>query len=222
MPATRRVHALARELTARRRGTTGWDSVREFTIGMTSSPSSNRAARARGRRGLRRSGRAARRGAASTSRRSRPRSQRFAVAVPSWGVGTGGTRFGRFPGPGEPRGIHEKLEDCAVIQQLVRITPTRLAAFPLGQGRGLRRACASRPRALGLGFDAVNSNTFQDQPGQAPQLQVRLADPHRSRRARAGGRSTTWNASRSAGSSARKALTVWIARRQPTSPASRI
>ena len=26
----------------------------------------------------------------------------FTVAVPSWGVGTGGTRFGRFPGPGEP------------------------------------------------------------------------------------------------------------------------
>ncbi|HEY8359947.1 MAG TPA: sugar isomerase, partial [Ramlibacter sp.] len=26
----------------------------------------------------------------------------FNVAVPSWGVGTGGTRFARFPGPGEP------------------------------------------------------------------------------------------------------------------------
>ena len=25
----------------------------------------------------------------------------FRVAIPSWGVGTGGTRFGRFPGPGE-------------------------------------------------------------------------------------------------------------------------
>ena len=24
----------------------------------------------------------------------------FRVAVPSWGVGTGGTRFARFPGPG--------------------------------------------------------------------------------------------------------------------------
>ena len=27
----------------------------------------------------------------------------FNVAVPSWGVGTGGTRFARFPGKGEPR-----------------------------------------------------------------------------------------------------------------------
>ncbi len=25
----------------------------------------------------------------------------FAVAVPTWGVGTGGTRSARFPGPGE-------------------------------------------------------------------------------------------------------------------------
>ena len=26
----------------------------------------------------------------------------YGVAVPSWGVGTGGTRFARFPGGGEP------------------------------------------------------------------------------------------------------------------------
>lgn len=31
----------------------------------------------------------------------------YAVAVPSWGVGTGGTRFARFPGEGEPRNIFE-------------------------------------------------------------------------------------------------------------------
>src|SRR5436190_12231144 len=29
--------------------------------------------------------------------------QRFEVALPSWALATGGTRFGRFPGPGEPR-----------------------------------------------------------------------------------------------------------------------
>src|SRR6476661_3731982 len=44
------------------------------------------------------------------------------VAIPSWGVGTGGTRFARFPGPGEPRGIFEKLEDCEVVFTLVRST----------------------------------------------------------------------------------------------------
>ena len=41
----------------------------------------------------------------------------FRVAIPSWGVGTGGTRFGRFPGPGEPRNVFEKLEDCGVIHR---------------------------------------------------------------------------------------------------------
>ena len=48
----------------------------------------------------------------------------FSVAVPSWGVGTGGTRFARFPGKGEPRDIFDKLEDCAVINQLTRAPPT--------------------------------------------------------------------------------------------------
>ena len=65
---------------------------------------------------------------------------KFAVAVPSWGVGTGGTRFARFPGPGEPRDIFDKLDDCAVINQLTQATPDRLAAHSLGQGEGLSRA----------------------------------------------------------------------------------
>jgi hypothetical protein len=38
--------------------------------------------------------------------------------------GIGGTRFARFPGEGEPRDIHDKLEDCGVIQQLTRGTRT--------------------------------------------------------------------------------------------------
>ena len=48
----------------------------------------------------------------------------FGVAVPSWGVGTGGTRFARFPGSGEPRNIFEKMDDCGVINQLGRATPS--------------------------------------------------------------------------------------------------
>ncbi len=90
----------------------------------------------------------------------------FAVAVPTWGVGTGGTRFARFPGPGEPRDIFDKLEDCATIQQLDARDADLLAAFPLGQGQRLSASSRERAKALGLGFDAVNSNTFQDQPGQ--------------------------------------------------------
>jgi len=62
------------------------------------------------------------------------RIQRFAVAIPSWGVGSGGTRFARFPVAGEPRNIFEKLEDCAVIQQLGRATPSVSPHFSLGPG----------------------------------------------------------------------------------------
>ena len=90
---------------------------------------------------------------------------RFAVAIPSWGVGTGGTRFARFPGLGEPRNILEKLEDCAVINTLSAATPTVSLHLPWDHAedlRGLKESAA----ALGLGFDAVNSNTFQDQRGQ--------------------------------------------------------
>ena len=86
---------------------------------------------------------------------------RFGVAIPTWGVGTGGTRFARFPIPGEPRDVFEKLEDCAVVQQLGRATPTVSPHFPwdrVDDPRELRRAA----EAWGLGFDAVNSNTFQD------------------------------------------------------------
>lgn len=90
----------------------------------------------------------------------------FSVAVPSWGAGRGGTRFAKFPMLGEPTNIHEKLEDCAVIQQLSRVTPRVSPHFPwdkVSDYVALREEAAS----LGLGFDAVNSNTFQDQPGQA-------------------------------------------------------
>jgi L-rhamnose isomerase / sugar isomerase len=89
----------------------------------------------------------------------------FSVAVPSWGVGRGGTRFGKFPIPGEPANIHEKLEDCAVVQQLVRLTPRVSPHFPWDKVKDYK-ALREEAAAFGLGFDAVNSNTFQDQPDQ--------------------------------------------------------
>src|SRR5882724_5195248 len=52
------------------------------------------------------------------------------LALPTWGVGVGGTRFARFPIPGEPNDIDEKLEDCAVVQQLSRVTPRVSPHFP--------------------------------------------------------------------------------------------
>ncbi len=89
----------------------------------------------------------------------------FAVAVPSWGVGTGGTRFARFPGPGEPRDIFDKLDDCAVINQLAQATPTVSVHIPWDKVKDLRGLKQTAAR-LGLAFDAMNSNTFQDSPGQ--------------------------------------------------------
>ena len=89
----------------------------------------------------------------------------FSVAIPSWGVGTGGTRFARFPGPGEPRGIFEKLDDCAVINQLTRATPNVSLHNPWDKADV--RELKARADALGLGFDAMNSNTFSDAQGQA-------------------------------------------------------
>jgi L-rhamnose isomerase/sugar isomerase len=89
----------------------------------------------------------------------------FGVAVPSWGVGTGGTRFARFPGGGEPRDIFDKIEDCAVIQQLTGATPTVSLHIPWDKADPKRlKQAASR---FGLGFDAMNSNTFSDAADQA-------------------------------------------------------
>lgn len=90
----------------------------------------------------------------------------FSVAVPSWGAGRGGTRFAKFPIPGEPTNVHEKLEDCAVINQLCRVTPRVSPHFPWDKVSDYA-ALREEAESLGLGFDAVNSNTFQDQPGQA-------------------------------------------------------
>jgi len=89
----------------------------------------------------------------------------FQVAVPSWGVGTGGTRFARFPGPGEPRNIFDKLDDCATIFRLVRATPGVSVHIPWDK-TDQPAALRDYARQRGLHIDAMNSNTFQDQADQ--------------------------------------------------------
>jgi L-rhamnose isomerase / sugar isomerase len=93
------------------------------------------------------------------------RASGFRVAVPSWGVGTGGTRFARFPIAGEPRNIFEKLEDCEVVFRLTRSTPGVSLHIPWDKAANLVELRAFA-HARGLFFDSMNSNTFQDQPGQ--------------------------------------------------------
>ena len=89
----------------------------------------------------------------------------YGVAVPSWGVGTGGTRFARFPGRGEPRDIFDKLEDCGVIHQLTGATPNVSLHIPWDKADPSE--LKAKGQEVGLGFDAVNSNTFSDAEGQA-------------------------------------------------------
>lgn len=88
----------------------------------------------------------------------------YGVALPSWGVGTGGTRFARFPGTGEPRGIFDKLDDCGVIHQLTRATPSVSLHIPWDNAPA--SDLMAKAEEVGLKFDAMNSNTFQDQGEQ--------------------------------------------------------
>src|SRR6188508_575255 len=89
----------------------------------------------------------------------------FQVAIPSWALGTGGTRFGRFPGAGEPRSLEEKIEDVGLLHALNNSSGAISLHIPwdIPTDANATKALAAQH---GLLFDAVNSNTFQNQPGQ--------------------------------------------------------
>ena len=90
----------------------------------------------------------------------------FQVAIPSWALGTGGTRFGRFSGGGEPGNLEQKIEDIGLIHALNKSSGAISLHIPWdipGDAQAIKELAAQH----GLLFDAVNSNTFQDQPGQA-------------------------------------------------------
>lgn len=90
----------------------------------------------------------------------------FQVAIPSWALGTGGTRFGRFSGSGEPRNLEEKIEDIGLLHALNNASGAISLHIPwdIPDNATHIKALAAQH---GLKFDAMNSNTFQDQPGQA-------------------------------------------------------
>ena len=92
--------------------------------------------------------------------------QAFQVAIPSWALGTGGTRFGRFAGGGEPRDLQEKIADVGVLHALNQSSGAISLHIPWDVP-GDSQAIAELARSYDLVFDAVNSNTFQDQPDQA-------------------------------------------------------
>jgi L-rhamnose isomerase / sugar isomerase len=89
----------------------------------------------------------------------------FNIAIPSWALGTGGTRFGRFSGGGEPRNLEEKIEDVGLIHALNKSGNSISLHIPWDIPENAS-AITKLAAEYGLHFDAVNSNTFQDQPGQ--------------------------------------------------------
>ena len=89
----------------------------------------------------------------------------FQVAVPSWALGTGGTRFGRFPAGGEPRNLEEKIEDVGLIHQLTRAANSISLHIPWDIPKDAA-AILALLKKYGLTIDSVNSNTFQDQEDQ--------------------------------------------------------
>jgi L-rhamnose isomerase/sugar isomerase len=89
----------------------------------------------------------------------------FQIAIPSWALGTGGTRFGRFPGGGEPRSLEEKIEDIGLLHSLNRSSGAISLHIPWDIPKNANNIKALAAQH-GIRFDAVNSNTFQDQKDQ--------------------------------------------------------
>lgn len=88
---------------------------------------------------------------------------RFSAAAPSWALGTGGTRFGRFPIGGEPRTTEEKVDDVAAVHALTGANRSISLHVPWddpADAAALRQYADER----GIALDAMNSNTFQDNP----------------------------------------------------------
>jgi L-rhamnose isomerase / sugar isomerase len=89
----------------------------------------------------------------------------FQIAIPSWALGTGGTRFGRFSGSGEPGSLEQKIEDVGLLHQLNKSSGAISLHIPwdIPTNAASIKALAAQH---GLRFDAMNSNTFQDQKDQ--------------------------------------------------------
>ena len=82
----------------------------------------------------------------------------FNVAIPSWALGTGGTRFARFSGAGEPTTLQDKMEDVGLIHAINNSSGAISLHIPWdipSDYNAIKQLAAD----LNLKFDAVNSNT---------------------------------------------------------------
>ena len=135
--------------------------------------------------------------------------QKFQIGIPSWALGTGGTRFGRFSGPGEPGTLEQKFEDVGLLHTLNKSSGAISLHIPwdIPKDGGKMKELA---RSLNITFDAVNSNTFQDQIDQEHSYKygsLHHVDP-KVRKQAIDHNIEVINYGKSLGS---KALTVWLA-----------
>ena len=86
----------------------------------------------------------------------------FQVAIPSWALGAGGTRFGRFSFYGEPSNLEQKIQDVGLLHSLTKTAGAISLHIPWDIPEDYK-AIKELAGSLDLRFDAVNSNTFQDQ-----------------------------------------------------------
>ena len=90
---------------------------------------------------------------------------RFQVAIPSWALGACGTRFGRFSIGGEPANLEQKIDDVGLIHKLNQSSGAISLHIPWDIPTDAAHI-KSLAQEHGLQFDAMNSNTFQDQQNQ--------------------------------------------------------
>lgn len=88
--------------------------------------------------------------------------EEFQVAIPSWALGAGGTRFGRFSFYGEPSNLEEKIDDIGILHSLTKTAGAVSLHIPWDIPSDYA-AIKEKAAMLDIKFDAVNSNTFQDQ-----------------------------------------------------------
>ena len=87
----------------------------------------------------------------------------FQVAIPSWALGAGGTRFGRFSYGGEPSSLEQKLDDIGILHALTKTAGAVSLHIPWDIPEDIN-AIKDIAKSHDIIFDAMNSNTFQDQP----------------------------------------------------------
>jgi L-rhamnose isomerase / sugar isomerase len=92
--------------------------------------------------------------------------QTMQVAIPSWALGAGGTRFGRFSIGGEPGNLEQKINDIGIINALTRSAGAISLHIPWDIPKDAK-AIQELAASYDIIFDAVNSNTFQDQVNQS-------------------------------------------------------